>query len=148
MFARLVRALLLALALVGSACGRSDHGAGEAQAAPAPAPVAAPVEQVEIALLPGTFPRDIPIPEGLVAQSVLSEHAGSYVALFTGELDPDSVHLFFAKRLAEEGWTIDKTRGNGPEYGLFAQKDQRITTVIATRLEGKLHVELGVYGGD
>ena len=83
---------------------------------------------------------------GLVAESVQSEHAGSYVALFTGELDPDAVHRFFAKTLEEHGWVIDKSRVDGAEYGLLAQKDQRIATVIATRLDGRLHVELGVSG--
>jgi len=159
MVPRLVRALPLALLAFASACDRSAPALGQAQAAPAPAPEPAPLaedgpppdrvgtEAEEVALLPTSFPRDIPLPEGLVPQSVQSEHAGSYVALFTGELEPEVVYEFFAKRLAAEGWTIDKTRGAGPEYGLFAQKDQRIATVIATRLDGKLHVELGVYGG-
>ena len=157
MVARLVRALPLALLALASACERSAPAVGQAQAAPAPEPLPLaedgpppdPVglEAEEVALLPASFPRDIPLPEGLVPQSVQSEHAGSYVALFTGELEPEVVYEFFAKRLAAEGWTIDKSRGAGPEYGLFAQKDQRIATVIATRLDGKLHVELGVYGG-
>jgi len=156
MSARLVRALLLALLVAAGACKRSEAPA----AAPPPVDAAAaPAEGAPVSpngdgpaapsgVLPATFPRDIPIPEGLVTRSVQSERPGSYVALFTGDLEPDAVHELFEKLLLEEGWTIDRSRGAGPEYGLFAEKDDRITTVIATRIDGKLHVELGVYGGD
>ena len=153
MYARLVRAL--PLALLCAACERSSPAAvGDAQLLPGSTLAAADgappdgVNGAAVNRLPAAFPRDIPIPTGLVAQSVQSEHAGSYMALFTGDLDPDSVHRTFEQQLVAQGWTIDKTRGDGPEYGLFAEKGDRIATVIATRIDGKLHVELGVYGGD
>jgi hypothetical protein len=143
--ARLVRAVSLALWVAASACERSEPP--QVATPTIVSPAAAAVED-RTSLLPATFPRDIPIPEGLVAKSVQSEHAGSYVALFSGELEPDAVHRFFSERLADEGWTIDKSKGVGPEFGIFAEKDERIATVIATRIDGKLHVELGVFGGD
>lgn len=153
--ARLVRALPLALWFAASACERSELAAVPTPALVEPAAAAAAEEASPngvgtepVNLLPASFPRDIPIPEGLIAKSVQSEHAGSYVALFSGELEPDAVHRFFAEKLAAEGWTIDKSKGVGPDFGIFAEKDERIATVIATRIDGKLHVELGVYGGD
>ncbi len=155
MLARLVRALPLALLSVASACKRSEPatvGVPELveSAAPAAADAASAngVDAKTVSLIPAGFPRDVPIPAGLVATSVQSENAGSYVALFTGELEPEGVHERFARLLTEEGWTIDRARSLGPEFGLFASKGERIATVIATRLDGKLHVELGIYGGD
>lgn len=156
MVARLVRALPLALLVAVSACKRSETaavalpvpGLVQPAAASGGGPPSPNGDGEAVGLMPTSFPRDIPIPDGLVAKSVQSEHAGSYVALFTGDLEPDTVHERFERLLVAEGWTIDRSRGAGPEYGLFAEKDDRIATVIATRIEGKLHVELGVYGGD
>lgn len=157
MHARLIRPLALAALVAWTACGRSENAPVEpdgnavaAEAPPAPAAsqngvaVAAPARQ---GALPASFPRDIPIPEGLTAKSVQSEHAGSYIALFTGDLEPEAVYRFFSEHLAAEGWSIDKAHGAGPEYGIFARKEERIATVISTRIDGRLHVELGVYGG-
>jgi hypothetical protein len=159
MRARLIRPLALAALIALVACGRSDEAettpkpdsASQADAAASdsgasPNGVAAG-EIDHSGVLPASFPRDIPIPEGLQATSVQSEHAGSYIALFGGDLSPEDVYRFFSERLVAEGWTIDKANGAGPEYGLFASKDDRITTVICTRIDGRLHVELGVNGG-
>ena len=33
----------------------------------------------------------------------------------------------------------------GIELGLLARKDQRVASVVVTRLSGKLHVELGLW---
>lgn len=159
MHARLIRPLALAALIALAACGRSDEAKTAAQAAPAGDPATASSgssaspngvaagEPDLSGVLPASFPRDIPIPEGLQAKSVQSEHAGSYIALFGGDLSPEDVYRFFSERLVAEGWTIDKANGSGPEYGLFASKDDRITTVICTRVDGRLHVELGVNGG-
>lgn len=164
MHARLIRALALAALVSWTACGRSETAVSEVdprvadpsvistEPPPPPAPPASPngvdgAAPVRHGALPASFPRDIPIPDGLTAKTIQSEHAGSYVALFTGDLEPEAVYEFFAEHLASEGWSIDKAHGAGPEYGLFARKDERITTVISTRIEGRLHVELGVYGG-
>jgi len=157
MHARLIRALALAALVSWTACGRSENApvATEPEAgAVGHEPPADPSQNgvagaapVRHGALPASFPRDIPIPEGLTAKSVQSEHAGSYIALFTGDLEPEAVYRFFSEHLAAQGWSIDKAHGAGPEYGLFARKDERITTVITTRIDGRLHVELGVYGG-
>ncbi len=160
MRARLSMILALAALVAPTACGQS----GSESIAPdppvrevaAPAPLAAdderepaPEPEPEAArndALPAAFPHDIPIPAGLTARSVVSEHAGSYAALFTGDLDPEEVYRFFNRNLIAEGWTIDKAQGVGPEFGLFASKNGRITTVKSTRINGVLHVELGVSG--
>jgi predicted small lipoprotein YifL len=159
MHARLIRPLALAALIALAACGRSDEAKTALETDPAtPAGTATPDasaspngvasgEPDRSGVLPASFPRDIPIPDGLRASSVQSEHAGSYVALFGGDLSPEDVYRFFSERLVAEGWTIDKANGAGPEYGLFASKDDRITTVICTRIDGRLHVELGVNGG-
>lgn len=155
MRARLVTTFALAVLVSSPACGHSD---GEpVHVDPLPTEVALPQlrplddEPVPAPerndALPPAFPHDIPIPEGLEAKSVQSEHAGSYAALFTGDLEPEAVYRFFIEHLEDEGWTIDKVQGVGPEYGLFASKGGRITTVISTLIDGRLHVELGVSGG-
>jgi hypothetical protein len=155
MHARLVRILALAALVPLLGCGSDERarsgspaGAGDVAAEPTPKPngVGGPGSEHH-ASLPAAFPRDIPIPDGLVAKSVDSEHAGSYVAIFTGDLDPEAVYEFFSARLVAEGWTIDKALGAGPELGIFASKGPRIATVICTRIDGRLHVELGVFGG-
>jgi hypothetical protein len=159
MHARLIRVLALAALVSWTACGRSENAPAVAGASAAPADTASPtgasasLKGVDGAAsgrhggLPASFPRDILIPDGLVAKTVQSEHAGSYIALFTGDLEPEAVYQYFSEHLAAEGWSIDKAHGAGPEYGIFARKDERITTVISTRIDGQLHVELGVYGG-
>ncbi len=157
MHARLSRPLALAALIALAACGRSEDApavpeAGRAPVAAQPEAGASPNgvasgEPDRPGALPASFPRDIPIAEGLQLETMRSEHAGSYVALFGGDLAPEEVYRFFSERLVAEGWTIDKARGSGPEYGLFASKDERITTVIATRIDGRLHVELAVNDG-
>ena len=155
MHARLIGILALAALISSSACGRSERdpvdvespAAGVAADAPPPSE-----EELEPAAerhdsLPPSFPHDIEIPAGLTAKSVQSEHAGTYVAIFTGDLDPEAVYRFFSVHLLAEGWSIDKAQGTGAELGIFASKGDRITTVISTRIDGILHVELGVYGG-
>ncbi|MBM4336341.1 MAG: hypothetical protein FJ108_10580 [Deltaproteobacteria bacterium] len=155
MRARLITILALAALTAPTGCGQSGSESaaveapnGEVAAAGAPLADEMPVPvAVRNDALPAAFPHDIPIPEGLTAKSVLSEHAGSYAALFTGELEPEVVYRFFAAQLVSEGWTIDKSHGVGPELALLASKGGRITTVICTRIDGMLHVELGVSGG-
>jgi hypothetical protein len=142
--------LLVALALgalgLASACGRSD---GTAAASQPPADGAIPDPLAEAAaehpaLAPSGIPEDVPIPDGLKPVSVTSQDPGATTALFTGDLEPDDVAKSFAEGLRNSGWSIDESRG-GAELGLLARKNQRVTSVVVTRLSGKLHVELGVW---
>lgn len=91
------------------------------------------------------LPDDIPIPDGLRTTSVSSDEPGSLVVLFTGDLEPDEVARVFAEGLRSHGWSIDESAKKGDDLGLFARKEQRIASVVVTRLSGKLHVELGVW---
>ena len=159
MHARLITVFALAALLSSTACGQSERKQVDTEPLESEAVAAAPSSPNEDAepepepeperhdALPASFPHDIPIPAGLVAKAVQSEQAGSYVAVFTGDLEPEAVYRFFTERLVAEGWTIDKANGVGPELGLLASKGDRITTVISTRIDGQLHVELGVNGG-
>ncbi len=155
MHARLVTKLALAVLISSTACGQNEREPNDAErpvrdvaaeASPPPNGVERPSAERNDAL-PASFPQDIKIPAGLVAKTVDSENAGSYVAIFTGDLDPEVVYEFFSEHLLAEGWQIDKAQGAGPELGIFARKGSRIATVIATRIDGRLHVELGVSGG-
>jgi len=155
MHARLVTILALAALISSTACGQNEReqvanevlpGDVAAEAPPAPNGVAGPPAERHDAL-PASFPHDIPIPAGLTAKSVESEHAGSYVAIFTGDLEPEAVYKFFSEHLVAEGWTIDKAQGTGGELALFASKGDRLASVVSTRIDGRLHVELGVNGG-
>jgi hypothetical protein len=158
MHARLVTILALAALISSTACGQSERAPSDASPAPpgakdVAAEASPPQNGVEQPAaerhdaLPASFPHDIEIPQGLVAKSVESEHAGSYVAIFTGDMDPDTVYKFFSEHLAADGWMIDKALGVGPELGIFASKGDRLATVICTRIDGRLHVELGVSDG-
>ena len=153
MRARLTMILALAALTVSTACGQGESAAGHPPASVVAQPELAESEDPPARVaarndaLPAAFPHDIPIPAGLTARSVLSEHAGSYAAIFTGDLDPEDVYHFFNDHLIAEGWTIDKAQVGGHEFGLLASKGSRITTVICTRIDGALHVELGVSGG-
>ena len=149
---RLCVSLLLAVLSSGaSGCGdgaaNAKHGGDSSPPAteshgPASGdvpPSAAPASQSVRGL-----PDDIPIPEGLRSTSVQSEEPGSVVALFTGDLEPDDVARQFADGLRRSGWSIDESR-KGDDLGLFAHKQERIASVVVTRLSGRLHVELGVW---
>jgi hypothetical protein len=144
--------LLVALALVAlglaSACGRSDGTTGASQPSPGSADeVADPLAEAAAELprlAPSGLPEDLPIPDGLKTVSITSEEPGSTTALFTGDLEPDDVAKSFADGLRKTGWTIDESR-TGAELGLLARKKERVTSVVVTRLSGKLHVELGVW---
>lgn len=142
----LVALALMALGLA-SACGRSESTAVASQSSPNGADAAMdPLTgaAAELPLAPTGLPEDLPIPEGLKAVSVTSEEPGSTIALFTGDLEPDDVARSFAEGLRKSGWSIDDSR-TGAELGLLARKNQRVTSVVVTRLSGKLHVELGVW---
>jgi hypothetical protein len=155
MHARLVTILALAALISSTACGRSERGEIDtalpapevsAEGSPPANGEAGPSAERHDAL-PASFPHDIEIPVGLIAKSVESEHAGSYVAIFTGDLEPEAVYRFFSEHLVAKGWIIDKAQGAGTELGLLARKGDRIASVISTRIDGNLHVELGVNGG-
>jgi hypothetical protein len=152
MRSRLLVTLALAALASGSACGcgersvsatrgsdsgsqrtGSPDGSGDADSPDAP--------KTSIQGLPD----DIPVPEGLRTTSVTSAEPGSVVALFTGDLEPADVARTFADGLRSHGWTIDDSRSQGSDLGLFARKKERIASVVVTRLSGKLHVELGVW---
>jgi hypothetical protein len=146
------RRLLVTLALLtlvsGSACGCGERAVSAKRAGESggEAPRSASGARLESGATTVTgIPEDIPIPEGLRTTSVSSEEPGSLVALFTGELEPDDVARGFADGLRTRGWSIDQSRRKGDELGVFARKEQRIASVVVTRLSGKLHVELGVW---
>lgn len=150
------RPLLVSLALAalvsGSACGCGDRAArpespGDSSAAEPVSPngVRDPVSLDFAGPDLRRLPADIPIPDGLRATSVSSTEPGSLVALFTGDAEPDEVARGFADGLRKEGWSIDESHKRGDDLGLFARKQQRIASVVVTRLSGKLHVELGVW---
>ena len=145
------RGLLVPLALVAlgaaSACGRSDGNASAAAPAGVNGDSMAAVAPPETDVPPLTaegLPEDLPIPDGLKAVLVSSDEPGSTTALFTGDLDPDDVARSFEDGLRKSGWTIDESK-TGAELGLLARKQQRVASVVVTRLSGKLHVELGVW---
>jgi hypothetical protein len=146
----LLVSLALAALVTGSACGcgeRAPVGPKSDSTGGAASPNGdAPASDAPSAQLAG-FPADIPIPEGLRATSVTSAEPGSLVALFTGDLEPDAVARGFEDGLRKQGWSIDESRHGEADgdLGLFARKQQRIASVVVTRLSGKLHVELGVW---
>lgn len=145
------RGPLVALALVAfglaSACGRSDGTATPSSPETAADHADRLAEAVPDlpALTPEGLPEDLPIPDGLRAVSVTSEEPGSTTALFTGELEPEEVARVFKEGLSKSGWSIADSQERGSELGLLARKNQRVASVIVTRLSGKLHVELGVW---
>jgi hypothetical protein len=144
----LLRWLACAALGYGTACGRAEH-APEAPLAALPAdPAPGSDRDTTAAADPAPserMPEDIPIPTGLRSLSVTSLEPGSLVALYTGELDPEEVAKIFADGLKRTGWSIDQLRSAGSELGLLARKDQRMASVVVTRLSGRLHVELGVW---
>jgi hypothetical protein len=150
------RSLLVTLALAalacGSACGCGERGAAASRSSDSSAPRtdsaggAGEADRSEAAATTVQgLPDDIPIPEGLRTTSISSDEPGAVVALFTGDLEPGDVARTFADGLRSHGWTIDDSRTQGPDLGLFARKKERIASVVVTRLAGKLHVELGVW---
>lgn len=147
---RLLFALALAALGCGVACSCGERGVPANRAGDSGTEAAARgAGSAAAAELPANavrgLPDDIPIPEGLRTTSVSSEEAGSLVALFTGELEPEEVARVFAEGLRQRGWQIDESHRTGDDLGLFARKEQRIASVVVTRLSGKLHVELGVW---
>ena len=149
---RVLRWLALAALSYGAACGRGDRRV-EAPLVSLPAaraPIGVPAS-VSGGPVPGSegvpddIPVDIHIPAGLHSTSISSTEPGSLVALFTGDLDPEDVAHQFADSLRGAGWLIDQSRTTGTDLGLLAHKDQRMASVVVTRLGGKLHVELGVW---
>ena len=150
---RVLRWLALAALSYGVACGRGDRRV-EAPLASLPAagaPVGVPASvsggprQPTLEGVPDDIPVDIPVPAGLHPTSISSTEPGSLVALFTGDLDPEDVARQFGDTLRGAGWMIDQSRSTGTDLGLLAHKDQRMASVVVTRLDGKLHVELGVW---
>jgi hypothetical protein len=146
---RPLRCWLACAALVyGPACGRTES-APEAPLAALPGDLTPGSDRETVAVGDPPqregVPEDIPIPTGLRALSVTALEPGSLVALYTGELDPEEVAKGFADGLKRTGWSIDQSRTTGSDLGLLARKDQRMTSVVVTRLSGRLHVELGVW---
>lgn len=144
---RLLIVLALAAWVTGVVCGCGDRLAGSHPSEPPEADSAGGAAAAEVGppSKSDDLPDDIPIPEGLLSVSVTSEEPGSLVALFTGEADPDLVARKFTEGLRTSGWAIDESHSRGDERGVFAHKEQRIASVVVTRLSGRLHVELGVW---
>ena len=131
------------------ACGRGERAAEAPLAALPAVPAADPGSDGGATPGPADpaerLPDDIPVPNGLRSMSVTSIEPGSLVVLLTGELEPEDVARGFADGLRRSGWSIDESRSTGSELGLLARKDQRMASVVVTRLAGRLHVELGVW---
>ncbi|HTO08038.1 MAG TPA: hypothetical protein VMR86_13400 [Myxococcota bacterium] len=146
---RLLVTLALAAWVTAVVCGcgeRQPAGSHPSESADVTGPGGAAAAEIADTKSPADdLPDDIPIPDGLHSVSVSSEEPGSLVALFTGEVDPDVVVRDFSEGLRTRGWAIDDSHSRGDERGVFAHKEQRIASVIVTRLSGKLHVELGVW---
>jgi hypothetical protein len=147
----LLRWLACAALALGPACGRTERAPEAPLAALPPAPDSG-LDSDHDGAVPADdtkkeerVPDDIPIPTGLRSLSVTSMEPGSLVALYTGELEPEEVAKGFADGLKRTGWSIDESRSTGSDLGLLARKDQRMASVVVTRLSGRLHVELGVW---
>jgi hypothetical protein len=143
------RSLAFAALMFGSACGHGDSAASPPPPpAPAAASTAANLDEAAASVRPSPadgVPDDIPIPTGLRSTSVTSPSPGALVVLLTGDLDPEAVATDFAEGLKRSGWSIDQSRTTGSDLGLLAHKEQRMASVVVTRLSGRLHVELGVW---
>lgn len=146
----LLRWLACAALVYAPACGRNERTA-EAPLAALPAELT-PDSDHDAAPVGGggradaeRVPEDIPVPRGLRSLSVNSTEPGALVAVYTGDLDPEEVAKGFADGLKRTGWSIDESRSTGSDLGLLARKDQRMASVVVTRLSGRLHVELGVW---
>jgi hypothetical protein len=145
---RLLVVLALAAWVSGVVCGCGEqpparsHASDSQEGKPGGGAAAAEVTEADRS---EDLPDDIPIPDGLHSVTVTSEAPGSLVALFTGDADPEAVASQFAEGLRKSGWAIDESHSRGEERGVFAHKEQRIASVVVTRLSGKLHVELGVW---
>ncbi|HKC51188.1 MAG TPA: hypothetical protein VKF60_10380 [Myxococcota bacterium] len=146
---RLLVTLALAALVSGAACGCGERPAtakragDSAETAPGSASGAA-AEELANGGVQGV-PDDIPIPDGLRAISVSSDEPGSLVVVFTGDLEPEAVARVFGEGLRSHGWSIAESGAKGDDLGVFARKQERIVSVVVTRLSGKLHVELGVW---
>ncbi|HTO53215.1 MAG TPA: hypothetical protein VMR50_07495 [Myxococcota bacterium] len=145
---RIIVTLALAAWVTGGVCGcgpRASHDPSQRAETQAVGAALGGAVAAEVPTEAESLPADVPIPPGLHTVTVTSEAPGSVVAILTGELEPEEVARVFAEGLRSQGWTIDESHPKGTDLGLFARKDQRIASVVVTRLAGKLHVELGLW---
>ena len=139
--------LAAAVAIVALACGsepeqtQSESATG-AKSSEMKTPLAAgPKSSTE---LPENFPEDIPqFPGARLIKDRISPDGGLSVSYSTDE-DVDDVIDYFADSFAAEGWST-QVRDMPPGRAVFADKDQRIASVMSREVDEGTSIELLLY---
>lgn len=124
-------ALVVAVATIGASCGSApdSDGTGTAGQAVAAAGSATPVEQEGAAsasvVLPGAFPAQVPVPEGVEVREAV-EHTGTSSTMFEvtawSEVDPLEVAVPYQELLQGLGYEVT-SRVEAPDSLFFVMED-------------------------
>ncbi len=139
--------LAVAVAITALACGSEPEatGPGSATGSKAVAPkTPTPYEPNWGTELPDNFPEDVPrFPGARITKVRFSPDQGLAVS-FTTDEDVDEVIDYFADSFAAEGWST-QVQDMNPGRAVFADKAQRIASVVSSRGDEGTTIELLLY---
>ena len=139
--------LAAAVAIAALACGSEpeqtqSESATRAMSSEMKTPLAAgPKSSTE---LPENFPEDIPQYPGARLIKVRFSPDGGLAVSFSTDKDVDDVIDYFADSFAAEGWST-QVRDMPPGRAVFADKDQRIASVMSREVDEGTSIELLLY---
>ena len=139
--------LAVALAITALACGSEPDRAEAGNAtgsSPGDARVSTLSEPKWGTDLPDNFPDDVPtFPGARITKVRIAPDQGLAVSYLTDE-DSDQVIDYFADSFAAEGWSTD-VRDLNPGRAVFADKAQRIASVVTSQSDEGTAIELLLY---
>jgi hypothetical protein len=113
--------VLLALALPGAAPAQQDD--------------LKPVDRV-----PGTWPRDVPLPQAAKPVAA-AERGGGLVVLFQGFGKAQPLREAYEAELPKRGWKLEGSDKVGDEQGLFAVQGERTLSLFFREVGPELRIQ-------
>ena len=99
------------------------------------------VQLQAITELPASYPRDVPVPQGLKPVAA-GERDGGMIVLFRGVGKAQPLREAYQAALPKRGWTIEGTDEVGDEQGLFAVQCERTLSIFFYEKGPELRVQL------
>ncbi|HOJ67334.1 MAG TPA: hypothetical protein PKX28_06490 [Candidatus Hydrogenedentes bacterium] len=82
--------------------------------------------------IPDSFPRDVPLPPGLVPTAAVYDESGpSWTVQGSLQIKPADVKAFYAEQLPKAGWTSQTTLDTAELISLTFEKDDRVLSIMA-----------------
>lgn len=99
------------------------------------------IELHSITELPASYPRDVPLPQGLKAFAA-GERDGSVIVVFRGGGKAEPMRAAYEAELPKRGWKIEGSDQIGDEQGLFCVQGERTLSIFFREKGPELRIQM------